>query len=415
MTVDALFRQAGVVRADTLGELFDVATLLAGQPLPEGRSVAIVTNAGGPGILAADACAANGLEVPELSPGTQRELRSFAGPGAAVANPVDLVAAAAAEHYEQALRTVSRDPSVDAIIAIFVPPLVTREADVARAVARSREDAGRKLPIASVFMTAGPRPDELDAASVPVYRFPENAVRALGAAADYAQWRRALRAGLSSIPMRVATRRRRSSPRRWRTATAGWRRSAPPRCGAATGFRWPTAALAATPDEAVQAATDLGGEVALKAVAPGLVHKTDAGGVRLGLSGPEPVRAAARAIAAEVGSTITRRRASWSSAWPIRAWSCSSASSTTRSSGRCWPAARAARRPSCVGDVAVRITPVTDREVHEMVRALKTFPLLDGYRGAAQGRRGRARGRPAAHQRARRGAPRGRRAGAPTR
>src|SRR5262245_40310974 len=115
VTVDALFRQAGVIRADTLAELFDVAALLAGQPLPTGPSVAILTNAGGPGILAADACAAHGLEVPRLADETQRALRAFAAPEAAVGNPVDLIAGASAEDFALALRVLAADPAIDAL------------------------------------------------------------------------------------------------------------------------------------------------------------------------------------------------------------------------------------------------------------------------------------------------------------
>jgi acyl-CoA synthetase (NDP forming) len=105
-TVDALFRQSGVIRVDTLEELFDVADVLEHQPLPRGKGVGIVGNAGGPGVLAADACEGYGLAVPELSPRTQSQLRSILSPGAAVANPVDCIASATAEQYRRALEIV---------------------------------------------------------------------------------------------------------------------------------------------------------------------------------------------------------------------------------------------------------------------------------------------------------------------
>ena len=125
VAVDALFAQTGVIRVDTLAELFDTAELLAAQPVPAGRRVAIVGNAGGPGILAADACEAAGLDVVELSERTQAELRSFLPAAASVANPVDMVASARAEDYHRVIRRVLGDDTVDAVLTIFVPPLVT--------------------------------------------------------------------------------------------------------------------------------------------------------------------------------------------------------------------------------------------------------------------------------------------------
>ena len=152
VAVDALFRQAGVIRVDTLDELLSTAMVLAHQPLPAGRRVAIVSNAGGPGILAADACAGAGLEVPELDAATQDALRAIASSGASVRNPVDLVAGATAEQFEDALRIALADASIDAVLAIFVPPLVTRAEDVAaRDRARAAESANGK-PIVSCFL-----------------------------------------------------------------------------------------------------------------------------------------------------------------------------------------------------------------------------------------------------------------------
>ena len=126
MAVDALFRQAGVIRVDTLEDLFDAAQVLAHQPLPPGPRVAIVSNGGGPAILAADVCAGSGLEVPELTSATQSALRGFVSRDAGVRNPIDLVPSTTADTYERALRTVLADEQIDAVLVIFVPPLVTQ-------------------------------------------------------------------------------------------------------------------------------------------------------------------------------------------------------------------------------------------------------------------------------------------------
>jgi acyl-CoA synthetase (NDP forming) len=122
VTVDALFRQAGVIRCDTMGELFDVAQLLASQPVPAGRRVGILTNGGGPGILCADACEAEGLEVGILPDATQEELAAFLPPAASVGNPVDMTAGAGAAEYRRAIGTLGACEALDALVVIFVPP-----------------------------------------------------------------------------------------------------------------------------------------------------------------------------------------------------------------------------------------------------------------------------------------------------
>ncbi|HET6319525.1 MAG TPA: CoA-binding protein, partial [Chloroflexota bacterium] len=191
VTVDALFRQAGVIRTDTLDEMLDVADLLVHQPLPAGNRVAIVTNAGGPAVMCADACEARGLEVPRLSDTTRAALRAFLPAEASVENPVDMIAAATAEQYAQAVTVVAADPNVDAVISIFLPPLATQPGDVARAVVQAVNSLDRAKPVLGVFMSAQALPDlELAAGSrVPGYHMPEPAAIALAHAARYAVWR----------------------------------------------------------------------------------------------------------------------------------------------------------------------------------------------------------------------------------
>ena len=140
-TVDALFGQAGVIRADTIDGLFDVAALLSMQPVPSGQRVAIVTNVGGPGIMCADACEAEGLTIPTLADETRERLRALFPAEASVANPVDMLASASAEQYRRAINIVALDPGIDAVIAIFIQPLATRLEDVSQAVAQAA--AGR--------------------------------------------------------------------------------------------------------------------------------------------------------------------------------------------------------------------------------------------------------------------------------
>jgi acetyl coenzyme A synthetase (ADP forming)-like protein len=187
VAVDALFHQTGVIRASTLEEMFDVAQILATQPVPRGRRIAIVSNAGGPAIIAADACESAGLAVPELATATQQRLRTLLPPEAAVRNPVDLGASATAADYEKALQTVLADDSVDAVIALFAPSFVARSEDVALAMAGAVPSAISK-PLVVSFLGISRRPSGLSEV-VPSFAFPEPAVRALARACDYGEWR----------------------------------------------------------------------------------------------------------------------------------------------------------------------------------------------------------------------------------
>jgi len=188
-TVDALFAQAGVIRTDTIGELLDTAALLSAQPAPRGRRVAIVTNGGGPGIVCADACQAAGLAVNEPPAGVRGELASFLPSGASLGNPIDMIATATAADYRRTIEVLAGSGVADAIIALFVPPLMTQAADVAREI----EAAARTAPnvaVASVFLDRDlPRADGGRAPAVPRFQFPEDAVRAIARAVAYSQWR----------------------------------------------------------------------------------------------------------------------------------------------------------------------------------------------------------------------------------
>ncbi len=189
-TVDALFRHAGVIRTDTVGEMFQVAAVLSRQPLPQGNRVAIVTNAGGPAILCADACEADGLRVEPLGAATRTALAAVLPPEASVTNPVDMIASATAADYERALEAVVDDPAVDAVIAIFVRPLATRATDVVAAIrAVGASPRARRTPIIAVFL--GPDvPVNVDE-GVPLFGSVEEAARALGHAARYSRHRSA--------------------------------------------------------------------------------------------------------------------------------------------------------------------------------------------------------------------------------
>uniref|UniRef100_UPI000B7CA178 bifunctional acetate--CoA ligase family protein/GNAT family N-acetyltransferase n=1 Tax=Candidatus Entotheonella palauensis TaxID=93172 RepID=UPI000B7CA178 len=192
VAVDALFEQAGVIRTQTLEELFDVATLMATQPIPQGSRVGVVTNAGGPGIALADACESLGLTLPELEQKTQDHLRAFLPPQAGFSNPVDMIASATPEQFTQTIQAVGSDPNIDALVVIYIPPLVTDPEEIAQAIASGAGGVPSHKPVLTVFISTAEVPASLNTGGrgvLPTYRFPENAAHALAAAARYGRWR----------------------------------------------------------------------------------------------------------------------------------------------------------------------------------------------------------------------------------
>ncbi|HYM55028.1 MAG TPA: GNAT family N-acetyltransferase, partial [Solirubrobacteraceae bacterium] len=286
VTVDALFRQAGVIRTDTMHELFDVGALLSSQPVPAGARVAIVTNAGGPGILCADACQAAGLEVVEMPKKVRRRLAGFLAPEASLGNPVDMIATAPAESYRHAIEALVQEGACDAIIAIFVPPLVTRAKDVAVELWAAAANADG-VTLAAVFMNSEGAPlTPGDGARVPSFDFPEDAARALAHAARYGRWR-ARPAG--ALPELAGCRPDEAAAIITEALAAGGGWLDPDRVSALLQcYGMPTIGTRVVDGaaEAAAAAAELGFPVALKALAEGLLHKSDVGGVRLGLDGP---------------------------------------------------------------------------------------------------------------------------------
>ena len=194
--VDALFRQSGVIRADTIDEMFDVAACLDAQPLPAGPRVGIVTNAGGPGILAVDACEASGLRVVEFTPELRATLQSFLPASASVANPIDMIASAGSIAYQDTIETVLDSADVDSLIVIYTP-VDDRHSDTVlagiRAGISSARSRGVTKPVVACIMstTPGAMPLRVWNETIPTYAFPENAARALGKVAGYAAWRAA--------------------------------------------------------------------------------------------------------------------------------------------------------------------------------------------------------------------------------
>ncbi|HZN02310.1 MAG TPA: GNAT family N-acetyltransferase [Candidatus Polarisedimenticolia bacterium] len=374
--VDALFRQSGVIRTDTIEEMFDVGMLLSQQPVPRGRRVAILTNAGGPGILAADACEAHGLALPPLSDATVKALRAFLPPEASVANPVDMIASASAEQYERALSLLLRDEAIDSVLVIFIPPLVTRLEDVAASVRRVAGTRAEK-PVLGVFMSA--RGASALVAPIPCFRFPEAAALALARVASYGDWL----ARPESVPPSFPEEERHAAGEVVERALArggGWMTAAEVQALLAA-MRIPAARAEAVASEeaAVAAAEAIGYPVALKGFGPDLLHKTEAGAVILRLTDATALRAAWRDLGTRLGPRMIGGLVQEMVQGGVEMLAGAVEDETFGPVVAC---ASGGTLTEILADAQFRLHPLAESEAREMIDALRGAPLLRGARGA---------------------------------
>lgn len=372
--VDDLFRQAGIIRTGTLEEMFDVAALLANQPLPKGRRVAILTNAGGPGILAADACEANGLALAELSEATVAALRSFLPAAASVGNPVDMIASASPDQYRRSLELLLADPAVDAVDVIYIPVLPTDAPDVAAAI-RNGAHASQGKIILATFMSSAGVPASL--APVPSFAFPERAVNALAMVTRYAEWRDTplgtyVDYELDTVQLRSIIDGSCARGGRWLDpldVSALLR---------AAGIGAPPTLFATSADDAMEAAMSLGFPVVLKAYGPDLLHKSDVGGVRLGLADEYSVVCAYQELVASLGDAMTGAILQ-----PMVTGGVEMMLGATDqpSFGHVIACGAGGTLVELLGDVAFRVHPLSDRDAREMLDEVRCTKLLGGYRG----------------------------------
>jgi len=284
----AAFKRSGVVRADTFEALFDYAAALALQPLPKGNRVLIITNAGGPGTMAADAVEKAGMQVAILENRTITLLREKLPRQSAVNNPIDVLGDADPERYVAALESAQADSSVDAILVIMTPQTMTQPAETALAIAGAID--GSK-PVVASFMGGKdvlPGREQLCAAGLPDYDSPERAVAALQAMYHYSLWKNRPPRQITHFRVnrrrveRIITRRQRAE-----RLTVGEVKGKD--ILNAYGFKIPTGALAIDQEEAVEIAERIGYPVALKIVSPNIIHKSDMGGIQLDLTNAEAV------------------------------------------------------------------------------------------------------------------------------
>ncbi len=383
VAVESLLMQCGVIRASSIAEMFVFASAFATQPTPKGNRIAIVTNSGGPGILAADACVQLGLDVPPLSVTTQARMRPHVAPEASVVNPVDMIASARGEHYEVCIRAVMEDSAIDAVITIFTSLESIDSMKVAEGIMRGA--AGVDKPILICFMgkiASKPAIERMKHAGLPVYTFPEEAAQAIAALVQYRAW-------LDRPEGRVATfddvdRTRiegifaavRAAGRSDLTLAESL--AVLDACRL-PGVPWQEAA---DPAGARAAAAALGFPVVLKISSARVTHKSDVGGVRLDLPDGAAVEAAAADMLARVrpldpeARLVVQARVAGGTEVIVGA-------SADPKFGPLLMFGLGGIFVEILEDVTFRVHPISDVDAREMLEGIKGFPILRGARGHA--------------------------------
>jgi acyl-CoA synthetase (NDP forming) len=400
VTQEALFGQAGVITTASLGELIEAAALLACQPLPAGNRVAIVSNTGGAGVLAADACGDNNLEVAQLATATRRRLRRLLPAGAVVTGPVDTTAAVTTDSFRACLEAVAADAGVDAVLAVAVPTAISdlrtavSAAAVSKPIAAALLDQAESARLLARLPAAGsPEQPENRAAGagapvgrteavagLPAYAYPEDAARALGHAARYRAWRERQQGRIPELSgLRTPDARKLLAGFLAGCPAGGWLPAA-----AATEllscYQIPLAAAlpVASEQAAARAAAQLGGRVMLKAEAEGLAHKSAASAIKLDLRTPQEVAGAYRALAADFGSSLTRVLVR-----PMLAGGVEVLIGVVQEPvfGPLVVFGLGEAATEVLGDHAARLAPLTDADADELIHAAHAAPLLSGLRG----------------------------------
>jgi acyl-CoA synthetase (NDP forming) len=388
--VDALFRQTGVIRAETLDEMFDLASALDRQPLPAGRHVAILSDRSGPGILCAGACEAARLSLPPLSDSTAKALEASLPAGTAIGNPLELAASATADQYARALEALLLERDVDSVIAIQTPHEGGESAAMLDAIRRGtaggREagSAGKPVLACLVAKEDATGPIALEGESIPTYAYPESAARVLGKVATYAVWR----AGPHGIvpdfdDIDPASAR---GTCRWAIEERGpgWLTADEARA-VLRAMHLPVApgGVARTADEAARVARSVGFPVAAKSASPRVFHKTEKGAVHLNVTDEAAARRAFDVIRDSLeadGSFVPKEGVL------VQPMVKSDVEVTVGmfedpSFGPLIAFGLGGIHVEAIADPSVRVTPLTDRAAAAMVRETRGYPLLAGYRG----------------------------------
>ena len=390
VAVDALFHQAGIIRAESLNDMLALAAGLSTQPLPLGRRVGIITNAGGPAILCTDACEAGALVVPELSNRTKATLAPFLSSVAALSNPVDLIASATRDQYAKAIETLLLADEVDALIILYISVTVTDTADIAHGIQNGIEN-GRKAgvktkPVLIGWMAEGDmdRTFRCQTETIPAYHLPETPALVLSKAASYSEWRQQRPGMVPDFDDLDLSTARHICVDALSLRGAGWLSPEETR-HVLSAMRLPVqpGGVAKTADEAAALAKQAGYPVAVKLASHQIVHKTEIGGVQLNLIDEQAVRKAFESIRTRLADTNQLGAMEGVLVQPMLTGGVEVMIGVADDPlfGPLIAFGLGGIHVEILGDVQFRIAPLTDRDAAEMVRGIKGYRLLTGYRG----------------------------------
>ncbi|MEM0128720.1 MAG: acetate--CoA ligase family protein [Thermoplasmata archaeon] len=384
---DAVFAQSGVIRAESIGDLFRMARVFGTTPELKGRRLAILTNSGGPGIVAADACARRAIALPLPTPGLAARLRRILPAAAAVANPVDMTADANEARYRRSLELLLRSTEYDAALVIATPTGTLTSEAVVRAIEQGRGRTGKPVVACLFGLTdISASVGALEGAGIPTFTFPEEAIEGIAGLVAYRRWRERPRTRVRRFPVDRRRARRAIARARARGATVLPEYQARELLEA-YGIRFPASATASTVEEAVAAADRIGYPIVLKIASPDISHKTDVGGVRLGIEDGDALRAAW----AEMRRTIQERAPS------ARIEGVEVEAQIPEGPevliglqrdphfGPILAFALGGIYVEAIQDVTFRLAPIVSYSAEQMVRSVRGFPVLEGMRGRPAG------------------------------
>jgi acetate---CoA ligase (ADP-forming) len=387
---EVLFQNAGIIRVNSVEELFNLGTLLSTQPLPKGRRLAIVTNGGGPGIMAADAASLNGLEVPEFSADTRNKLKPVLKRDINLGNPMDTTAGATAEEYEGILKVLAADDNIDAVLTIFVPPIVVETKDMENTLRRVAPVFWKaKKPLLGCFIGQKGLGAQLGTKGhfIPLYTFPEEAILSLKRAVEYSEMRHK---PLGKVPVfkdiHKAEARRLIDTMLKNSTDRPLHLSAEQIEKLLTyyGIRQAGIAAASNPSEAKAAAKKLGFPVAVKLASPTITHKTDVGGVVLNITSETGVEEAYNTIRKNLEKLGRQQEMSGVTIQHMITGGIETIVGVTQdpSFGPLIMFGSGGVYAELIKDVIFKLHPITDLDAAEMIGSLKMTKLFNGYRGS---------------------------------
>lgn len=390
--VEALFRQTGVIRTENLEEMFNIAAALAEQPLPAGNRMGVVTNAGGPGILCADACEDGGLVLPELSQETQARLAEFLPSAAGLSNPVDMIASAPPEHFRKTIDVVMSSPEVDSVIVIYIPVGTADDQEILKAMcdgvadARAKGATHKPVLVCPMFGEKECPPLKGQDETIPSYGFPGAVARVAAKVSAYAEWWRKPLGMIPDFEDVRPLRAREICQNAIAERGDGWLSAQETReVLMAFGLPVPPGGVATTADEAVEMASSIGFPVAVKLASVKIVHKTEMGGVHLNLRNEEEVRRAFESIRSRLEKDGELAAMDGAIIQPMAKSGVEVMVGVTEDPvfGPLIAFGLGGVHVEILGDVVFRVTPLTDQDAGEMVQEIRGYRLLEGYRGHA--------------------------------